>query len=71
MTSQPLNPRTVIPGDRVRLIAIHDPYTSLEPGHVGVVNHVDAVGTVHVDWEGGSRLGLLPDIDRYELANSG
>jgi RNase P/RNase MRP subunit p29 len=55
-------------GKRVRLVSINDPYTRLEPGTEGTVVFVDSLGTVHVDWKDGSRLGIVPAYgDRYEV----
>jgi urease beta subunit len=56
-------------GDRVQLISTTDPYTRLEPGVRGTVRLVDAVGTVHVDWDNGSRLGLVPDEDQWRVTD--
>lgn len=50
-------------GKRVRLVRTTDPYTSLRPGDEGVVNFIDDTGTVFVDWDNGSGLGLLPNED--------
>lgn len=50
-------------GDRVELIHTGDPYTNLRPGDRGVVTDVrDALGEpqVWIDWDGGSRLAMLP-----------
>ena len=52
-------------GDRVRLIKLNDPYADLPPGSEGTVMHVDALGTIHVTWDCGSTLGLIPDEDRW------
>lgn len=48
-------------GDRVEFLGFgeHDPYTDLRPGAVGTVELVDALGTVHVKWDSGGRLGLV------------
>ena len=54
-------------GDRVRLVLCTDPFTKLRPGLLGTVRFVDDAGTVHVDWDNGRRLGLVPDRDRWEL----
>ncbi len=54
------------PGQRVRLIATSDPYTTLRPGVLGIVAFVDDLGTVHVDWDTGSNLGLIPGEDSWE-----
>lgn len=59
-------------GDRVRLIKLNDPYADLPPGSEGTVMHVDALGTIHVTWDCGSTLGLIPGEDRWTtLPNHG
>jgi len=52
-------------GTRVRLQHTSDQYTTLRPGDEGTVNLVDDLGTVHVHWDSGSRLGLVPGEDRW------
>lgn len=39
----------------------------MEPGTEGVVDHVDDIGQIHVNWENGSRLTLDPLRDRFDL----
>ena len=56
-----------VKGDRVRLVSTTDPFTRLAPGALGTVQRVDSLGTVHVTWDDGHCLGLVPDEDRYEL----
>ena len=52
----------------MRLISCLDPITKLPPGLEGTVSFVDDAGTVHVEWDNGSRLGLCPDDgDRFEV----
>lgn len=47
-------------GTRVELIHMNDPYNrKLIPGCRGTVRIVDDAGTIHVDWDCGSRLGLV------------
>lgn len=48
---------------RVELVHTGDPYTDLRPGAQGTVTFVDSVGTVHVNWDSGSTLGLIPGED--------
>lgn len=48
-------------GKRIELVRCGDPYTCLSPGSKGTVQFVDDVGTVHVQWDNGSTLGLCPD----------
>ena len=47
------------PGTRVRLIHMSDPYTNLRQGDRGTVTMVDDIGTIHVNWDRGSMLGIV------------
>lgn len=53
--------RRVEPGVRVEFLGFGkaDPYSDLEPGTFGTVDHVDDLGTVHVKWDNGSTLGMV------------
>lgn len=56
--------RTRFPvGQRVRFIDTGDPYTHLAPESLGTVTFVDDTGTVHVKWDDGSWLGMIPGLD--------
>ena len=46
-------------GTRVMLIRMSDPYTSLRNGDRGTVTMVDDIGTIHVNWDRGSMLGIV------------
>ena len=46
-------------GTRVELISMNDPYNkTLKPGCQGTVVTVDDIGTIHVNWDCGSSLGV-------------
>ena len=45
-------------GTRVELISMNDPYSKLKPGDKGTVSMVDDIGTVFVNWDSGSSLGV-------------
>ena len=53
-------------GKKVELILSTDEFTALTPGTQGVINYVDDVGTVFVNWDNGSTLGLIPGIDKWK-----
>lgn len=55
------------PGDRVRLLFCDDQWTKLTPGTKGTVSFVDIRGTVHVKWDDGSSLGLIPGVDSFQI----
>jgi hypothetical protein len=42
----------------VVLVKMNDSYTKLEPGTRGTVIGVDDIGTIHVNWDSGSSLGV-------------
>lgn len=54
-------------GKKIILIECKDPHTNLKPGAIGIVSTIDDRGTIHVNWNDGSTLGLIPGIDKYHL----
>jgi hypothetical protein len=50
-------------GDRVEIIRCYDAYTKLKRGTQGTVTLIDQLGTVHVRWDDGRNLGLVPGQD--------
>lgn len=55
------------PGTRLQLISMDDPYTKLEPGLKGTVDYIDDLDTIHMKWDNGATLGLIPNVDKYEV----
>lgn len=54
-------------GQRVELLSpLDDPYARLQAGDRGTVQFVDDAGTVHVRWDCGSGLGLIPGEDHFK-----
>lgn len=51
-------------GTRVELLEMADPYRMMPKGLQGTVTWVDDTGTICVDWDNGSSLGVLYGIDR-------
>lgn len=45
-------------GTRVELVSMNDPYTKLKPGDQGTVDFIDSIGTIFVQWDCGSGLGV-------------
>ena len=46
-------------GTKVELISMNDPYREMPAGLTGVVTGVDDTGTIHVNWQNGSCLGVV------------
>jgi len=52
-------------GCRVELVEMgRDPFKRLKPGDCGTVHHVDDAGTVFVNWDCGSGLGMVHGVDQ-------
>ena len=55
-------------GARVELICMDDPYNKkLYPGSKGTVRFVDDMGTIHVQWDCGSSLGVAYGEDNCRV----
>jgi hypothetical protein len=52
-------------GTKVRLIFMADEPYPVPSGTVGEVTHVDDMGNIHVHWQNGSGLALIPESDRF------
>lgn len=53
-------------GKRIKCISMNDP-DPIKEGEEGTVELVDDMGTIHVAWDNGRHIGLVPEEDRYEL----
>lgn len=53
------------PGTRIELINMDDPYSPIQPGTRGSVAAVDDIGTIHMNWDNGRTLGLVPGEDSF------
>lgn len=56
-----------VKGRRVRLVSTDDPYTRLQSGEQGTAQFIDDMGTLHVNWDSGSSLGLVSGHDRWQF----
>ena len=54
-------------GTRVKLISMEDDPRPIEPGTCGTVKLIDDIGTIHVRWDNGRLLGLVPEKDKFEI----
>ena len=55
------------PGTKVRFVFTDDPYCTLRAGEQGTVESVDDMGTVHIRWQSGSGLGMIPGTDEFDI----
>ena len=55
-------------GMRVKLIYMEDPQAPAL-GTEGTVQFIDDIGTIHVAWDTGCSLGLVPGVDEWKILN--
>ncbi len=55
-------------GTIVKLISMND-VQSPPVGTIGEVTLIDDMGSVHVNWQNGSTLALIPNVDSWEILN--
>lgn len=53
------------PGTRLLLNDMKDPYAPVPAGTRGTVRVVDDMGTIHMQWDNGRSLGLIPGEDSF------
>lgn len=54
-------------GTRIQLISMRDEKYSVLPGTVGEVTHIDDMGSIHMKWQNGSSLALIPEVDSFRV----
>ena len=53
------------PGTRIKLLYMSDPYSPVYGGTRGTVKFVDDVGQIHMQWDNGRTLALVPGEDAF------
>ena len=51
-------------GATVELLEMNDPFREMPSGLRGVVDLVDDAGGIHINWQNGSGLAAIPEVDR-------
>lgn len=51
-------------GTRIELLSMNDSQ-AVPPGTRGTVDHVDDLGTIHMNWDNGRTLGIRPQEDSF------
>ena len=56
-------------GTKIQLISMRNEKYPVLPRTVGVVTHIDDAGSIHMRWENGSSLALIPEIDSFQTVS--
>ena len=54
-------------GTRIRCDGMDDPYDPIPEGTEGTVVAVDDAGQIHMAWDSGRTLALIPGVDRFTV----
>ena len=55
-------------GMRLRLTAdLDDRYSGKKAGEEGTVTIVDDIGQIHMKWDNGGSLAIVPGVDSFEI----
>lgn len=57
---------TFFPGTIIKCLSMDDKQ-AVPSGTLGVVTHVDDMGTIHMAWATGSTMGLIVGVDSFEV----
>ncbi|CUX71744.1 hypothetical protein BN3590_04449 [Clostridium sp. C105KSO15] len=55
------------PGTRIRLIEMDDPYSPAYTDTEGTVNFIDDQCQIHMKWDNGRTLAVIPGVDRFSI----
>jgi hypothetical protein len=57
------------PGTRIRLEHMNDPHAPVPPGIEGTVDYIDDAAQIHMKWDNGRTLALIPGEDSFSKIN--
>lgn len=54
-------------GTKLQLISMRNEKYPILPGTIGEVTHIDDLGSIHMKWQNGSSLALIPEVDSFKV----
>lgn len=57
---------TILTGKRIRLFEMNDPHP-VPPHTAGTIKFVDDMKQIHVNWENGRTLAVIPEVDSFMI----
>ena len=49
-------------------LSMRDEKYPILPGTIGEVTHIDDLGSIHMKWQNGSSLAIIPEVDSFKVA---
>lgn len=56
-----------VKGTKIKLLKMYDPFSPPPSETTGIVDFVDDIGQIHINWNNGSTLALVPNVDEFEV----
>ena len=56
-------------GTKLQMITMRNEKYPVPSGTIGEVTHIDDAGSIHMRWENGSSLALIPEIDSFQTVS--
>ena len=57
-------------GTKLQMITMRNEKYPVPSGTIGEVTHVDDIGNIHVRWQNGSSLAIIPEVDSFRVAGT-
>ena len=57
-------------GTKVKLTKDMDDKYPILAGTIGTIDYIDSEGQLHMIWENGRTLALIPEVDEFEVINN-
>ena len=54
-------------GTKIGLISVRNEKYPILPGTIGEVTHIDDLGSIHMKWQNGSSLAIIPEVDSFKV----
>ena len=54
-------------GTKLQMITMRNEKYLVPPGTVGEVTHIDDMGNIHICWQNGSSLAIIPEVDSFRV----
>ena len=57
-------------GTKIQLISMRNEKYPILPGTIGEVTHIDDMGSIHLKWQNGSSLAIIPEVDSFRVVRA-